>query len=231
MNFLQLAQRVALETGVSLTGPSAVANQTGRLGQIVKWTITADVDIQTLHNNWKFMRSGFTVNTTSGDGKYVFGDCTDTGSSAVIAKFREWCRDTPLKIYKTASGVGTETDLAYIPYEDWYARYNLGAQTNSHPSYWSIDRDNGLLLGPKPDAIYTVSGDYMKAATELSVDASEPAFPADYHMAIVYRAMMKYARYVGAPEIFSDGQAEYQRVLREMRRTQLPDAWEPGPLA
>jgi hypothetical protein len=231
MNFLPLCQRVASECGISQTAPTAVASQTGRLAQVVNWTKDADVDIQTLHDDWKFMRSTFTVATTSGDGKYAYGDCTDTVASAAISKFRTWCRDTPLKIYLTSAGQASETDLAYLPYEDWYARYNLGNQTNSYPVFWSIDRDNALLLAPKPDGIYTVSGDYMKSATEMSVDASEPAFPSDYHMAVVYRAMMKYGRFAGASEVYTDGYNEFQRVLRQMRRTQLPDPCTPGPLA
>lgn len=235
MNFLALCQRVASECGVSQTGPSSVLNQTGRLAQIVKWTSGADLDIQTLSNNWRFMRSSFTVNTTAGDGKYAYGDCTDTGTGTAIAKFRAWCgraqTDTPLKIYLTSAGQASETDLVYIPYEDWYARYNVGNQTNSYPAFWSIDKDDALLLGQKPDGIYTVSGDYMKAATEMAADADVPPYPADYHMAVVYRAMMKYGRFAGASEVYTDGYNEYQRVLREMRRTQLPDMPMPGPLA
>lgn len=231
MNFLQLCQRVASECGVSITGPSAVANQTGRLGQIVTWTAQSDLDIQTMHDDWKFMRGSFTVNTTASDGKYVFGDCTDTASGSAITKFRIWCQDVPMRIYRTADGVGSETDLAFLSYEDWYSRYNIGSQTDGYPFFWSIDKDNGLLLAAKPDGIYTVSGDYMKAATTLAADADTPAFPADYHMAVVYRAMMKYGRYVGAQEIYNDGELEYRRVLNEMRRTQRPQPCEPGPLA
>lgn len=222
MNFLQLCQRVAMECGVSLTGPTAVTSQVGRLGQIVKWTALADMDIQTLHDNWNFMRSSFTLSTTAGDGKYAFGDCTDTAAAAAITRFRDWCKDTPLKAYKTASGVGSEIDLAYLCYADWYARYNLGNQTDSPPRFWSEHPDRSLLLAPKPEASYTVSGDYWKSALEMTADADEPLFPSDYHMAVVYRAMMKYGRYAGASEVYNDGATEYRRVLNEMRRTQLP---------
>lgn len=231
MNFLALCQRAASECGVSQTGPASVLNQTGRLAQIVKWTSGSDLDIQTLSDAWKFMRSSFTVNTVSGTGKYAYSACTDTATSAPISKFRAWCRDTPMKIYLTSAGQASETDLVYIPYEDWYSRYNVGNQTSSYPRFWSIDKDDGLLLAAKPGDIYTVSGDYMKAATEMAADADVPPFPADYHMAVVYRAMMKYGRFAGASEVYTDGYNEHQRVLREMRRTQLPDLPVPGPLA
>lgn len=230
--FLELCQRSASECGVSLTGPSATTSQTGRLGQIINWVNSAWMDVQTKHDNWRFMRSSFTVNTTSGDGKYIITDCTDTVSSAAltVAGFRTWERDT-FKIYLVSAGSDTETDLTFIDYQDWYYRYNTGAQSNSYPGYFSIDHDNGILLAPKPNGIYTLRGEYMKAATLLSGDNDEPEMPAEYRMAIVYRAMMKYGRYAGAAEVFTDGQAEYTRLMREMTRTQRPANLVGGPLA
>ena len=229
--FLELCQRASKECGVSLTGPSATSGQTGRLGQIVDWVQSAWTDIQTKRNDWLFMRSSFTVSTTSGDGQYAFGDCTDTGTSSTITAFRDWCRDTPMKIYLTSAGQPTETDLVFIDYRDWFARYNLGNQTNGYPRHWSRHPNGNLLLGQKPDGIYTVGGDYMKAATELSGDSDTPEIPAEYRMAIVYRAMMFYGRYNAAPEVFNDGQTGFNRLLREMVRTQAPAILEGGPLA
>ena len=221
MNFLQLCQRTASECSSSLTGPSAVASQTGRLGQIVKWVNSAWMDIQTRRDNWRFMAAPFTVNTTSGDGKYLTTDCTDTVASAAISAFRAW-RLTTLKIYLTSAGSDTETELYYLPYLDWYHRFNVGAQSNGQPLYFTVDNDQSLLLAPKPGDIYTVSGEYQKSATEMALDADEPSMPSEYHMAIVYRAMMKYGRYTGAAEVYSDGQSEYMRMMMEMQRTQLP---------
>ncbi len=59
--FLELVQRTASECSVSLTGPSAVTGQTGRLGQVVNWVNSAWMDVQTRHDDWKFMRGSFTV--------------------------------------------------------------------------------------------------------------------------------------------------------------------------
>lgn len=231
MNFLELCQRTASECGVSITGPSDTTNQTGRLGQLVKWVNTAWMHLQTKHDNWLFMRFGFQVDTTSGDGEYAYGDCTDTTTSVAIAAFRDWCRDTPLKVYLVSAGQATETDLVFKDYREFYQLYLIGTPTNSYPRHWSRAPNGNLLLGPKPDGIYRVSGEYQRSGTELSGDSDVPELPSEYHMAIVYRAMMQYGRYVGAQEIYNDGAAEYRRMLREMRRTQLPRVVEPGPLA
>jgi hypothetical protein len=230
VTYLELCQRAASECGVSLTGPSDTTTQTGRLGQIVMWVGAAWLDIQTKYDDWRWMVGSFTLATTASDGKYAYTDCTDTTTSLAIASFRCWRQDT-FKIYLTSAGQATETDLPFIDYADWYARYNTGNQTDSYPSYFSVDHDRAILLAPKPNAAYTLSGEYHKAASELDGDSDTPEMPAEYHMAIVYRAMMKYGRYNAAPEVFTDGQAEYTRLMREMSRTQRPRDLVGGALA
>jgi hypothetical protein len=230
LNFLELCQRTASECSTSLTGPSDTTTQTGRLGQIVNWTNTAWQDVQTKYDDWKFMRSSFTVNTTASDGKYLYTDCTDVAAAAPIAAFRRWHLDT-FKIYLTSAGSGTETDLRFMDYIDWYRRYNTGNQTDSYPGDFTIDHDQGILLAPKPNGIYTLTGEYQKAATALSGDSDTPELPAEFHMAIVYRAMMYYGRYNAAPEVRADGEMQYTRMLREMSRTQRPADLVGAPLA
>jgi hypothetical protein len=230
--FLELVQRCASECSVSLTGPSAVTGQTGRLGQVVNWVNSAWMDVQTKHNDWSFMRASFTVNTTASDGKYAITDCTDVATTAAltVAGFRTWEKDT-FKAYLVSAGVATETDLRFMDYQEWYDRWNYGTPTDGYPGEFTIDHDRAILLAPKPNGIYTVRGEYMKAATLMSGDTDEPEMPAEYRMAIVYRAMMKYGRYNAAPEVFTDGQAEYTRLIREMSRTQRPPLLRAGPLA
>jgi hypothetical protein len=225
LNFLQLAQRVAMECGVSASGtePTSVDNQIGRLSQILKWTNAAWMDLQTRRNNWRFMIGSFSVNTVAADGVYSLADLS-------ITAFRCF-RDDTLKIYLTSAGSDTETDLLAIDYDDWYVRFNTGAQSDSYPAWFTTGHDESLILAPVPADIYTVRGEYMKAATELVASTDEPGLPEEYHMAIVYRAMMKYGRYTGASEVYSDGETEWKRMLREMERTQrIPDR-QAGPLA
>jgi hypothetical protein len=223
MDFLALCQRTASECSTSLTGPSDTTTQVGRLNQIVNWVNTAWMDVQTRRNNWRFMVGSFDVNTVAGTNSYSLTDCG-------ITDFREWRRDQ-FRIYLTSAGVDTEGGLCWQEYDDWYHRFNIGAQSDSFPGWVAQDHDSSLLLGPAPGGIYTVSGEYMKAATEMSGDAAEPTMPEEYHMAIVYRAMMKYGRYNGANEVYTDGANEYKRMMREMERTQrLPDL-KAGPLA
>ena len=227
--FLQLCQRLSSEVGGAGTSPSAVTSQTGMALRYVNWIASAWLDIQRMHDDWKFMRGSFTVNTVADDGAYVYTDCTDTATSSAIASFRWWHRDT-FKSYLQSAGVGSEIPLDYIDYDCWYRQYNTGTQTSSSPWCFTIDHSNGFRLGPKPSAVYVVSGEFQKAATTLAADGDTPSAPSEFHDAIVYLAMKKYARYAGAPEIYDDVKGEYRRIISEMERTQLPELLMAGPL-
>lgn len=229
MTFLELVQRLSSEVGNAGSGPSAVTGQTGMNLRLVNWIASAWLDIQRKHDDWKFMRGSFTVNTVADDGAYVFGDCTDTATATAIASFRYWHTDT-FKSYLQSAGVGSEVALPYIDYADWYARYNTGTQTSSTPQEFTIDNENGFRLGPKPNAVFVVSGEFQKAATTLAADADTPACPAEFHDAIFYLAMMKYARYTAAAEIYEDAKREYRRIIANMERTQRPEPMQAYPL-
>jgi hypothetical protein len=217
------------EASVAGSGPSTTVGQTGIERHIVLWVNSAWMDIQRRHNDWLFMRGSFTVNTTASDGVYAYGDCTDTSTSAAIAAFRDWHRDT-IKIYLTSSGVAGEALMEYIDYPTWYSVYNTGQQTDSYPRFFTTDYSKRLVIAPKPDGIYTVSGEYQKNATELSGDSDTPDMPEEFHDAIWYRALMKYARYYSAPEIYDDARFNYDRIINEMEITQMPEIMLGGPI-
>jgi hypothetical protein len=222
MTFLQLASRLRQEVGGAGTGPSAVTGQTGELKRIVDWIATADEDVQRKRNEWKFMRSGFTVNTVADTAAYAFGSCTDTTSSSAITLFREWVKDT-FKIYLTSSGVGGETPLNFMYYDAWYSLYSTGTQTSAFPRDFTILNNRSFSLGPKPNAVYTVTGEYQKAVTIMTANGDVPVYPAEYHMLPVYAGMMSYGVFTGASEMYQRGSNLYRQLMAEMERTQLPD--------
>lgn len=229
MTFLELCQRLSHECSNAGSGPSATTGQTGINLHLVRWINSAWLDIQRKHNDWLFMRGSFTVNTVASDGIYAYGDCTDTATSTTIAAFRDWHRDT-LKIYLTSGGVAGEAPLTYIDYPTWYSIYNTGQQTDGYPRFFTIDYSRQLRMAPKPDGIYTVTGEFQKSATELSGDNDTPELPDEFHEAIWYRGLMKYARYYSAAEVYDDARFNYNRIINEMERTQLPEFTQAEPL-
>lgn len=222
MTFVQLASRLRQEVGGAGTGPTSVTSQVGELKRIVDWIAAADEDIQRARSEWLFMRKGFTVNTVADTAAYAYGACTDTTTSAAITNFRDWVKDS-FKIYLQSSGVAGEIPLDYMDYQQWYEFYGTGTQVSSSPADFTILHNRSFSLGPKPNGIYVVSGEYQKSVTTMTASADVPLYPAEFHMLPVYRAMMDYGRYTGAPEVYEAGRGRYREMMAQMERTQLPE--------
>lgn len=214
--FLELCVELRQEVGGAGTGPTAVTNQVGELKRVVDWIIAADKDVQRKYDDWKFMVGSFTINTVADDGAYAAADCVTP-----ITDLRSW-RNESLRIYLSATGVSDETRLTYIDYQAWDEKYNTGAQTSGRPIHFTIDDDMSILLGPKPSAVYRVSGKYHKSVDALAASSDTPVYPAEFHSLAVYGGMMKYGRFTGAAEVYTDGQRMYVEMMRQMERTQRP---------
>lgn len=220
--YLQLAAKLRQECGASGTGPSATTNQVGEYKRLVEWIAEAYVNIQNKHRgNWRWLRSEFTFDTTTNDDEYAFGDVTDSIDSAVIDRFARWIPGD-MKVYLTSAGVGTQSWLTYMPWDDWKRIFQIGTQNSGSPIWVTIDPRNRIRLGPKPNGIYTVTGEYMKAAQVLAADADTPEMPASFHQLIVYEAMQYYASFESAPEVWQRAKESHARMMRDLEVDQLP---------
>jgi hypothetical protein len=239
MNFLQLCQRLNQEVGeLGNAGsvPAATTNQTGRNRRLVNWIAQAYAEIQDRYTNWRWLRSTFTVNATSGDDTYAGTDCTDSRLSAAVSRFARWWLEDDdenpnIRIYLSSSGVSGERYLIPIPWNYFRDLYKKGTQTNGPPVHVTIDPQNNIVLGPKPDDTYVVTGEYQMAGQALAADADTPEMPSRFHMLIVYEAMKKYAGHQSAPEVMSRAVLEGNKVMRQLEADQLPRIRFAGPLA
>lgn len=218
---LQLAQKLRQQTIDSGTGPSTIVSQTGELGRIVTWTVDAYTDIQNDRDDWLWLRKSFYVDTVASDGEYAYSDCTDTVTAAVISRFARWYKAS-FKAYLSSAGVGAEYPLRWMEWDDFRRIYRYGTQTDSQPVYVSMDPTMKFCIGPKPSAVYRVSGDYQKGPQTLALDADEPEMPSRFHDLIVYRAMVKYGFNRVAPEALSRAQLEGGRLNAALVRNQTP---------
>ena len=231
--FLEICQELREEcgiTGSTSSSPTTVVSQTGELKRLVRWCKQSYLDIQNKSPNWRWLRSSFTVSVTSGDGIYSYGDCTDTGDSAVISRFARWYPHD-FKIYLTSAGSGTEHWLLYQQWDDFRSVYRVGTQNNGYPAWVGIDPTNRIMLGPVPDATYTLSGEYQKSAQILAADATEPEMPSRFHRLIVLEAMKKYAAYSAAPEVWAAAVEEARPLWLALQQDQLPASGYGDPIA
>ena len=211
MEFLELVQSLHYEAKLPGSAPSAVTGLSGRAADLVRWTAEAYNDIQREHDSrWKWLRSNWTVNTVDGTQTYDPGDCTDVDDAAVITRFSSWDFDDeelPF-IYLVSEGVATERELPVSHWQDFRPLYVKGSHTASVPAQMSADHLDTLYFGPKPNGIYKVSGSYWKSLQTLAADDDEPEMPANYHMLVVYRALLKYAYNTVSQEVLARAQTE-----------------------
>lgn len=219
MTFLQLAQRLRQECGVSGTGPSTVLAQTGEYRRLVDWIATAWFEIQSLHQDWKFLRLSTSWTTTLGQYSYTPVQCgitADTFGRWILEEFRQ---------YHTATGTQSEMPVYHIPYPTWRQRYNIGAlrDQRTQPMEFAVAPSDAIVLGPPPLAGYTVTGDYYRSPILLAADLDVPALPAKHdHMIIVYKAMMSYGAHESDPSVYANGERSYNRLFCRLELDQLP---------
>lgn len=232
--FLTGAVKLRQNCEIPGTGPTAVAGQTGLLKRVVDWYADAWRDIQNRNNNpWRWMRRPFTLNTVAGDNSYAYTDATDVDATGAISRFAYWWAhdlDDPIRCYLQSGGVSGEYRLVWLPWEQWKYLYGFGSQTNQRPIHVSVDHQNNLRIGPKPDAVYVVSGDFQRSAQELTADGDTPEMPVRFHDLIVYRAMEKYGANSIAAEVFARAQLEGGRLMKALEADQLPRVTFGGPL-
>lgn len=232
--YLQLCQDAEREC-VLTSFLTAVTSQTGEHLRFVNWVKDAYIEIQNKHQYaWRWLRRSFTFNTTSGDDTYAYGEVTDVDAAAAISRFGCWLAHDPedrYRCYLTSGGVGVQYYLNYLPWLDFKAIYKTGLQNNSAPAFITVDPQNNLVLGPKPDNTYTVTGEFMRSAQILSADGDIPEMPTHFHGLITARAMEKYGLTESAEEIIARAQSEARRLMRQLEFNQLPMPGMAGPLA
>lgn len=234
--FLQLA--VDAQRECDITGPkiAAVTNQAGELDRIVQWLVQAWTEVQGRHQNWRWMRSRWTLNTVIGTDTYAGTAATDAIANALITRFARWLLfddsgAANVKIYLLSAGAATERWMSYLDWGSFREIYKRGVVNNAPPAHYTLDPQNNLVLGPPPDGVYVASGEYMKSAQTLAVETDVPECPARFHSVITYRAMEKYAGFESAPDVMSRGVREGNRMMRQLELDQLPAVAIGAPLA
>ena len=201
-----------------------MTSQSGLYLDMVTWVASAWTDIQTDHNGrWAWLRKDWTLNTTASDGIYEYGDITDVEDAAAITRFSDWrIKDkyNPPKIYLTSGGLGSERWLVYRSWDPFNLVFGVGTQNDGAPVFITEDPQQRIQFGPVPGDIYTVTGEYYRGPQTLATNSDTPECPAQFHMVIVYRAMMDYAFNEVAPEILSRAERRYDELYARLETNQ-----------
>ncbi len=236
MTYLQLCRRLARACGMTSSGniPIAVKNQTGNLLDAVDWIADAYTELQAENPYFRWLLSRFTVNTVASTDSYAPGSCTDSRLSATISRFSSWnladWKNRP-KCYLTSGGIGAQYHLQFIDWETFCSLYRIGNITEAAPVHITIDPQDNIVLGPTPNDIYTVTGEYRMSAQVLADNDDTPEMPSDFHMLIVYDAMRKYAGDQASQEAMARAINEGGRLRSALMINQLPKFRSGRPMA
>lgn len=230
MNYLQLVNRARQECGVS--GTDLTTLQTGLTlegKRFATWIADAWNDLQTEKPDWQWMRKPFTFSTTASTVHYARAD--------IVPDCADWKIDS-FRAYTDSVGHDDEQILPPMSWEVWRNVYEFGTMRDmtGRPVAFAVEPDKSISLGPTPDTVYDVNGEYWRLPTDLSADADDPAatgndFPERFHMLLVYDAMIRYAEYEAAAEVLQRGNSGYRRMRNRLMSAYLPIVgWGP-PLA
>jgi hypothetical protein len=215
--FLQLVQQLRQECGVSGANPITTIGQVAEINRLVGWAQQAWVDIQSQRQDWLFMRDAVSFQVTP-----------DLGGSYTPAQVGEpmlagYKKDS-FRAYSVALGVGNEQILPFLPYDQFRNLYLFGANRSqqARPVLCSVDPQKNFLVGPIPNEPFIIDGEVFAQPQEFANDIDIPRMPPQFHMAIVYKAMMSYGAYENAPEVYSRGEGEYKRMLARLIIDQTP---------
>ncbi len=131
------------------------------------------------------------------------------------------------------AGLKSEVFMDYDDYDTWRDSYLYGALrlVETRPMRMSIAPNKSLCLGPIPVAGYTILGDYFRVPSYMAADADIPGLPSQYHMAIVYKALISYGEYEESPAVVQRGTRNFTSFMRRLTNDRLPEVELCGALA
>lgn len=225
MNFLELCQFVREQADLNGTGPTTVVGQTGEMGLVVRWTAQAWADIERRHQHrWNFLRKPLQFNTVQGQQEYTLAQMSAADLSALDVN--------SLRTYRAAAGISDEMYLVEWDWQEFYDTYLYGAQSQGRPFVFAVNPQNKALnVGSVPDDVYTIRGWYYRRPALPTQDTDVPAWPADMHELVAYRALVKYANFDAAPEVRQSFADEYRIMMDQLESDQLPKIGLGVPLA
>jgi hypothetical protein len=85
-----------------------------------------------------------------------------------------------------------------------------------------IDPTNQLVLGPVPNEEYTITGEYQKSPQILAQNDDEPEMPEEFHMLIVYEALLTYGFSQAAGDVLNLASSRGGALRSALLGNQLP---------
>lgn len=212
--FLELVQELHGETGAAGRAPTTVASVTGEAARLVRWIKKANLSVQDLWENWKFLRCEYSQTLTSGTNTLAAPTVPNAIGSGM------WDLST-FKIQRVGESFASQ--LLAVEYDD--VKDEIIDTTSSTPWRVVVMPDNSLRFEGTPNAADVITADFYRepVRTELAVDGDESSIPTKFQQVIIGKALMYYSNFEGAVEIKTQGKELYDDYLARLENSELPN--------
>lgn len=192
MTWLEIVQRLRHESGMGDTGPTSTLDQAGDSLRLVNWAHSAWLDIQQHRPDWDWMWESAEVTITAG---------TNVAGGDIPA----------LRYDKDATYNGTNW-LEYRPWREFSAMYR--EVSDGTPDTWTIRPDKAIVVNAQPSEDLVLTVERYRNPTLMTEDDSVPELPGEFHMLIVWRALILYSGYDEAGMLMQHARREWDRLSR-----------------
>lgn len=206
MNFLQLCQKARLESRISGTGPAAVTNQTGVLGEVVSTVVGVWSEIQMMHETWRFMSAVVDAPLLANTNNYLPGDLGINNFARPRVIMVEGHR------------------VHRISWDDWILRYRFNPTGEKGiPKYFAVDPNNRIFFTPTPDRPMTVTVDYYRVPQTLVANTDKPIIPTEHHHPVIaWKATMDLAANESDSVVYQKAYEKFDEYISRLEQDYLP---------
>ncbi len=205
MTYLELCQKVNTLSGMQGTFSSVTS--TGYQGTIAALVSAAWEDIQNLRQDWEFLKVETGFSTVVGQTEYtllnIFGS-----STSVVGKYRGILGDDARVLQK----------ISY----DAYLLKEVDEEDNSEPSRYAIHPTTQSIWMNPASEVEALALHYWRKPQVLANNTDEPICPSEFHMAIVYQALVNYGVFLGSGDMFQGYTSRASSIIGDMMRQQIP---------
>ncbi len=133
---------------------------------------------------------------------------------------------------QTNSSSFDPTPLNFIAWDNWVQSFeNQEGAAYGCPQYFTITPEGLYDFYPRPDKFYVLRFYYQKSIQDLTLYTDTPTdLPADYHNAIVWRAVMYYADGDDKDMLWRKARRRFEFYKKRLEENQMPTpVWAPNP--
>lgn len=214
MNYLELVQRTVEESGAKLAIPTTTVGAENLAARFNRWVTSAWKKIQLERLGWHFRVSpGLTMSLVAGTAEYSLPTTLEAVNTRTLVTLND------------SEGI-TRGPVHFRP-SDVYRSQVLAVSNRApgRPTYFTLLPSNELAFWPTPDIAYTLEYEGQLRIQTLAADGDVPQnLHEDYHEAIVWQAVMKYAMAYEDGAKLQEAQAEFMPYKKyfEERWSDIP---------